>query len=112
MTRAKLLETLTSLQTHVPSKECGICYNVKILMWEDRDEACEWLAEKFPLWPEFSGDNEFPVGCGHTDPEYTYNTYGDLWDNSEYGNARRRLLQFLIDEVQKEIENESRIMES
>lgn len=103
MTRAKLLETLTSLQTHVPSKECGICYNVKILMWEDRFEACEWLAEKFQLWPEFSGDTEFPVRCEGMDPERAYQNRGSLWDDNEYGDARRRLLQFLIDEVLKEL---------
>jgi hypothetical protein len=52
----------------------------------------------FSLWPEFSGDLVFPVSHPSMTPGEAYMLIDDIWDReTEYGRARWRLLDFLIE---------------
>jgi hypothetical protein len=85
------------------SLDCGLCTNLRF----GRDyggetalysEARRVLLDIFVQWPESSGEKEYPVIGG----ELMY------WSNEhkyegEYGAARLRLLQFIIDTLTKEL---------
>jgi hypothetical protein len=76
----------------------GIC-----LFVEDRD----LVQILFPYWPEFSGSKAYPI---HTkpqcSPEEEFMTCRSYWDpKTEYGQARRRLLGWLIETLEVELEH-------
>lgn len=67
----------------------------------------------FKQWPEYSGDDQYPVG---EDPENARSLFHDyfhtldvermrMWDanSSDYAAARHRLLDFMIDTLKKEL---------
>lgn len=88
-----LLEQLKELKTNGPKYlEFGICSNVD-------DDPCE-LFELFEKWPEFSGSIDYPVPHPTLNPIDAYNGFADLWIG-EYGEARKRLLDFCITELEK-----------
>ena len=57
------------------------------------------LHDMFTEWPEFSGDYIFPVPGGY----YAY--FGQKRWSGEYGAARERLLQWLIERLEHDREN-------
>lgn len=59
------------------------------------------IKKYFADWPEFSGSRTYPVGKGVRD-------FGELaFYTGEYGAARIRLAQFIINRIANEIENDS-----
>lgn len=70
----------------------------------------------FEAWPEYSGNRYYPVPgieCAdpeETEPEYydfedaevTFDDCSNMWEG-EYGASRTRLLNFMIDEITKEV---------
>lgn len=84
----------------------GICHNVSDVFLAESDgdffirqrSVCE-LAKG---WPEHSGDWHYPVPCEGKTAEAAYLTL-PLWEG-EYGAARLRLLDYLI-EVTKDERN-------
>jgi hypothetical protein len=92
------------------SKELGICYNVEYLLEDDKHpDIVEYLKPAFKQWPEYSGNGWYPVpafSLRRADDEYlsTYN----LWVG-EYGECRKRLLDFLIDYYTDEVSRETNI---
>jgi hypothetical protein len=57
----------------------------------------------FISWPEYSGEPSYPVPHDTMEPEEAYLEISDIWEG-EYGDSRKRLLAFLIAELQKDTE--------
>ena len=77
-------------------RSVGICKNLQIRLGTPTRPP--GLYPLFEQWPEFSGDIEYPVPSG--DPWGTYLRCEDKWDRgTKYGQARWRLLDFLIEKT-------------
>lgn len=98
-----------------PNKNTGICDNVRFKTFEiyhnytlDEELGAE-LDRLMALWPKFSGSVVFPVvHPTEPSPVKAYDlakVCGELW-SGEYGELRKELLQFCIDTLTKELENE------
>lgn len=108
-----LLAILLKIQKEGPTcPEEGICYNVEFSSdaVPDADvlEMNHIMDNLFRVWPEFSGNDLFPVpytedGERCADPDSAFYGTDDLWIE-EYGDTRKRLLAFMIDELQKDSE--------
>ena len=98
-------------------KSFGICGNLHVdktmknlgLVYEDEgadkwygfmDKVDELRARVFSRWPQFSGEDGYPVPGGHEAFEACVVRGGNAWDKrTAYGRARRDLLDFLIAET-------------
>ena len=85
-------------------RQSGICGNVtllaELLHVDDSAVWSYWAGVRqdiFKQWPEFSGDSTYPVPSGDRilPANDMYTLVHDLWEN-QYGEARFRLLEFLI----------------
>ena len=104
----QLAEKLRDLRSYVNSDEFedsvyGICH--LIIRFEDRTDVdvYYWLSAQFRKWPEFSGNLEYPVrGYDDLSPGLAFSSsYWQMWHPSHpYGAARRRLLDFLIEQAE------------
>lgn len=106
MEEMTLLDALNHIKENGPVDGVhGICGNCeKIMGVAEFDECYLDFVKMFELWPEFSGRLAFPI---HTDkkmsPAEEYSQCVDGWDKSTtYGAARWRLLNFLIEQLEKE----------
>ncbi len=116
ITRRGLLTRLQEVQLEVADREIpdGLCSAVvvtqsKLSGQEARLAYLEhWLMHKmWKQWPEYSGNKGYPVPHAHCSPAFAYeraSAGGTLWSyGSDYGLARRRLLSWLINELEKEM---------
>ena len=91
-------------------KWSGTCARVSYF---PADVVYKWLLEKFQKWPKFSGSLLYPVPSPDWRAEdFSYRTANHtvMWSPFHpYGALRRELLQFLIDEMEKEGEAKWRI---
>lgn len=80
-------------------REYGICDNLTNV--SDGEWGCTDLKPYFRMWPEFSGAESFPIKAPEGTRVDASRAFDDLplWEG-EYGAARRRLLDFLIDTVE------------
>lgn len=86
--------------------EYGICSNVRTLLnmaspFDQTGEAIPYLRGLCKGWPEYSGEPFFPVPCAHYDPGTAYDEMRytlPKWQG-EYGAARLRLLDYLIEQT-------------
>jgi hypothetical protein len=109
--KAILLAALLQIQQEplVPGE--GICFNVEMATFSvpgaDDLAMINLMADIWNTWPEFSGYTDYPVPYvedGESfDSELAFHNTDDLWAD-EYGAARKRLLSFLIAELQKDTE--------
>lgn len=108
MKASVMLAVLIKLKELVEKNEhdesTGICGNVEYIL-EDFFDATEYLKPAFEQWPECSSSWCFPVpSFSDKSPDDEYMCKWDLWVD-EYGESRKRLLDFLIvyytDEVEK-----------
>lgn len=85
----------------------GLCEHIKYCGdYEDRHAIQRVLRECFRLWPEYSGDPAYPVSHPDDediDAERAYNKL-NLW-TGPYGEARKRLLDFIIQTLSEELHN-------
>ena len=105
MNKQEVLKALVSLKEHVPDTYVGICCNVWLVCGEDAED---WICAVAQHWAKFSGDGKHPVP--HPDftcPVAAYQLVRDNW-TGEYGQLRYELLDFLIEELTKEIELEEK----
>lgn len=92
----------------------GICDNVSSIMmsdlagWRDRPDLRCLMDNLFKTWPEFSGSQSYPVCTVYqaygNEPREQYITALEahtMWEG-EYGAARMRLLDFLIERTKPE----------
>lgn len=99
-----MLTALLSMKTVGVDKRFGICTNLehRTMNIEGVDdlEILTIMRRLFIKWPEYSGDEYFPVS--HDDWEEPGDAYirgKQLW-MGEYGEARQRLLNFMIEQLQ------------
>lgn len=87
----------------------GIC----VIVWRavpfdhpHKAEVNQLMDDLFLRWPEFSGNIKYPVPhpTMAADDAYPMGVYGlndvSMW-HGEYGESRRRLLRWMIDELSK-----------
>lgn len=93
----------------LPAWRChGLCEHIKACS-SDHDELFaigNALRQCFRLWPEYSGDPAYPVSHPDDediDAECAYDEL-DLW-TGPYGEARKRLLDFIIQTLSEELHN-------
>lgn len=87
-----LLDELKNLKANGPTEVAdGICGYVG---------NTRGLTELFRKWPEFTGYDRFPVPHPEYAPYSAYMSIDNLWIG-EYGEARKRLLDFCITELEK-----------
>ncbi|ASD52145.1 hypothetical protein KNT64_gp193 [Pseudomonas phage PspYZU05] len=66
------------------------------------------IEQIFASWPSYSGSLAFPVPAPNKDDnarEYYLSSVGGFWTD-EYGQSRRDLLNFTIEELSKTVKNE------
>lgn len=104
---ARLLEKLQELHTNGPAPyDHGICTQLSrhLTIRESR-----YMSHLMQQWPGRSGYAKFPVPANITDTSHkaAYHKYMEsntkqMWDrNTEYGQLRWELLEWLIEELQK-----------
>ncbi len=69
----------------------------------DFDLIARDLRRMFAEWPEFTGMSGYPVPHPHLNPTDAFCEAEDYMFAGEYGAARIRLLQFIIDTLTKEL---------
>lgn len=90
-----LHEALMKVKAGKRQPEWGICSTVAGHVAGDDYAILKLL---FNYWPEFSGDNRYPVPHPTMSPSEAFASAGNKWAG-EYGEARLRLLDFLIEET-------------
>lgn len=102
-----ILQTLLNIKDDYPinykGKGNGICsYFGKA--------SAKYIKSKFEFWPKFSGVINFPVPSTRANTCASSAFYNfHKWNiNTQYGRDRRELLDFLIEQVKKDIENEQK----
>lgn len=76
----------------------GICFNANFeyLPCSIRSDIDDAIRQ----WPEFSGSLAYPIGLNLFEASHLYDRTRDKYVG-EYGEARRRLAQYLADHLQK-----------
>lgn len=89
----------------------GLCDHIKACSSDHNERVAiqNALRQCFRLWPEYSGDPAYPVPSpdGDEDDEYDAECAYDqlnLWTGA-YGEARKRLLDFIIQTLSEELHN-------
>ncbi len=100
MNKQEVLKALVSLKEEIPDTCLGICWNVSYLVGYRIDN---WIDKKVIKWSKFSGSNLWPVPCPKgKSPHTAFMVAANVW-TGKYGQLRYELLDFLIDELTKEI---------
>lgn len=103
---ASLLEKLQELRTNGPApRSYGICTQLTSLTHLERG----YLLHLMQHWPGRSSHVDFPVPASRTDTspkaaqiKYVKSNTKQMWDrNTEHGQLRWELLEWLIEELQK-----------
>ena len=103
------LDVLKALREVGPTADArfyGICYSLNEAT-DHHDLTVQFIMNEYaPLWDEYSGDVEYPVpGFDGMSEMTAYNTTDDMWDkNAEYGRARYRLVDHLIECIEKDLQ--------
>lgn len=83
----------------------GICSNMILNAPDEADYKTQVQIPRdlFKRWPEYTGHQGFPVPCEGKRPEQVYKKTKDKWDtDTAYGQARWRLLNFMIAELARD----------
>lgn len=103
-----LLDAARSIKEHGPSDpKCGLCHNIARALPEQvlRMQFRPLLRSLFQRWPEFSGDEDYPVPSeDERDADEAYNRMGSLYVG-EYGASRMALLNFIIEKLEAEVQD-------
>lgn len=106
-----LLSRLTAVRDH-DRQANGICYLAvgKYVTYNRGTDSVPayhyaWLKEAYTRWPEYSGNDIYPVPApdvpGVSTPQEAFG-YLHPW-HGEYGDTRKRLLVWLIERAEKEL---------
>jgi hypothetical protein len=96
MTTLEVLRKLAANRGPAEGRAYGICSYLRRNAYTNLSE----LEEAFRRWPEYSGDVDYPVPYWPMSPDAAYNATDDVWVG-EYGEARLRLVDFLIGECER-----------
>lgn len=110
--KAVLLAALLQIQQEVPMVGEGICNNVDMLIL-DVEGAHDLvihltMVNIWKKWPKYSGRESYPVPFTYPDsttrdPMNAYYSTPLLWEGT-YGDARKELLSYMIEQLQAETE--------
>lgn len=78
--------------------DCGICYELERML--PTYKGVRHVIKLMQSWPEYSGDEDYPVPHFMLPASDAYHYVDDLWGDDEYGNARRRLCTWLADQLE------------
>ena len=101
-----VLEALIKVKgVEIEDVQFGICANTRYIVDDGSYVAYNVIEYLSPKWPKYSGDIAYPVPSpnGKETPMYAYNYSDNLW-TGEYGQLRYELLDFLIEELNKAVE--------
>lgn len=92
----------------------GICWGIDYIarkMNMERDIVHGVICEYYERWPMYSLDISYPVPCPKEEyggcPARAYTYTDDMYDaDTAYGRARRDLLNFLIESIDRELAQE------
>ena len=109
--KAILLAALLQVQKEGRTPTEGICFNVEMATFStqgaDDLAILRIMTSIWSTWPEFSGSSAYPVPYiqdgEDCDPVRAYHAVDDKWTD-QYGASRKRLLAFLIAQLQKDTE--------
>lgn len=96
--KSKVLQALRQVDTSADS--ASICIQVDVMYGYQIDEVDAVLIPLFESWPESSGDPAFPV----EGDVYGYCKDGKWDTETERGRRRHRLLAYLIESLEAEVE--------
>ena len=82
-------------------KTLGICRKFDCYYLGDATYGHFELRRLFRLWPKYSGDIVYPVPGGH-EAFWSAVRYETTW-SGEYGKLRKELLNFMIEQLEKEL---------
>lgn len=103
--REQILEALLRIKAgEIPEPTLGICANVCNLMCHDTESESQvyrFLEKMFPRWPNYSGNERYPVEGGEV---YFWSAVAKRhrWNpEDDHGALRLDLLEWLIQELSK-----------
>lgn len=100
---ATMLEKLILIRedvSYIDNMEMGICRVIVDCSDYDRN----MVKYMFYSWPEYSGDDVYPVPADDCSAENAFDNAGEdsMWDReSSYGQARWRLVDHMIEKLSK-----------
>lgn len=96
----RILKALEILKKEGPIyQEEGICNNLSVIIPIFYSDWFLWVRRNVDRWPEFSGNVWFPIGANPEEASTKFYLTRNLWDSSTpYGQARYRLLDWMIEE--------------
>ena len=85
------------------SGSLGICKCFAHFTGKELDEVMAEHSISFRTWPDFSGDNIYPVPAPEgEEPKFYYWKVANKWDGrTEYGKKRKRLAMWLVKQFEK-----------
>lgn len=102
-----ILQTLLKIKEDHPlsyqGKGNGICSYFG-------EASVNYIQSKFPLWPKYNGNICWPISSGRKNTT-AYDAFYNFhkWSiHTQYGRDRRELLDFLIEQVKKDIKDEQK----
>lgn len=106
--RGHILTVLLALREHGPVfRDCGICHHVlETVDYGSRGVYKLALLRLFAKWPEYSGDDMYPIRSSQGYSGRAYDHCFDKWDieqdgwKGSYAQARWNLLQHCIETLQ------------
>ncbi len=93
------LRSLASGEAKPLDIELGICHEVR-MMSRLMSRPVLFIIVR---WPEHSGHSSYPVRHPKMSPQDAFMEGSDLWQDDEYGKARKRLCIFIADELEKDL---------
>lgn len=98
--KAKVIEHLRYLEKGGKpiDKSYGIC---RELLKKFDQETAHKIIRLFPEWPEYSGDDMFPIKHKKLEPNKAFHRSKNLWNRfTRFGKDRRRLCGWLADNLE------------
>jgi len=100
-TLIKLKEVLLTLKAgQIGDKFLGICGNIPSNI---KAESLKYFYSTWDKWPEYSGYMGYPVKHGEHLPVSAFFYVEDCWEG-EYGEARYRLVDWLLEQIDKDLQ--------
>lgn len=104
--KVRLLELLVLKGDH-PEPGVGLCWHIADAYGSvQTTQVADWRRKCFREWPEYSGDHVYPVpAVGRDSSGYRAFSGATNYYAGKYGEARLRLAQFMLDDLNKQFPN-------
>jgi hypothetical protein len=99
----EILNALYRIKSGEYNEHAGICGNITDKIPYNITQVWNtWYEKSIYNWPEFAGTLYTPIRI----EGYSYFTTDNKWEDSPYGDARRRLLDWMINEFEQLVKGE------